>query len=25
MTSRDLVEAVINRIGADRLYPGSGG
>ncbi len=25
LTSRDLVEAVVKRIGADRLYPGSGG
>src|ERR1051325_8528137 len=25
LTSRDLLEAVINKIGADRLYPGSGG
>lgn len=25
LTSRDLIEAVINKIGADRLYPGSGG
>ncbi len=24
LTSRDIVEAVINKIGADRLYPGSG-
>lgn len=25
LTSRDLIEAVINKIGADRLYPGTGG
>ena len=25
LTSRDLIEAVINRIGANRLYPGSSG
>ena len=25
LTSRDLIEAVINQIGADRLYPGSSG
>lgn len=25
LTSRDLIEAVINRIGVNRLYPGSGG
>lgn len=25
LTSRDLIEAVINRIGANRLYPGSAG
>src|SRR5882672_10680317 len=25
LTSRDLIEAVINKIGADRLYPGLGG
>ena len=24
LTSRDLIEAVINQIGADKLYPGSG-
>src|SRR5215475_9448977 len=25
LTSRDLIEAVVNKIGADRLYPGLGG
>jgi len=25
LTSRDLIEAVVNRIGAERLYPGTGG
>lgn len=25
LTSRDLIEAVINKVGADKLYPGSGG
>jgi uncharacterized protein involved in exopolysaccharide biosynthesis len=25
LTSRDLIEAVINKVGAERLYPGSGG
>ena len=25
LTSRDLIEAVVNKIGADKLYPGAGG